>query len=107
MADYYVAEYYAAYAKRGCESIVMVVLTIAKQVIDDLEEPNILRLYWEPRWKPLKAAEVPKPAATQILQRTPHHRPYFQGRGGEVQGDGVVGISDRWLCASHPVVWWE
>jgi hypothetical protein len=53
MADYHVAEYYAAYAKRGCESIVMVVLTIAKQVIDDLEEPNILRLYWEPRWKQL------------------------------------------------------
>jgi hypothetical protein len=54
-ADYHVAEYYAAYAKRraGCESIVIVVLTIAKQVIDDLEEPNILRLYWGPRWKQL------------------------------------------------------
>jgi hypothetical protein len=54
-ADYNVAEYYAAYAKRRtvCESIVMVMLSIPKQIIDDLEEPDLQRLYWDPRWKQL------------------------------------------------------
>ncbi|KID74459.1 uncharacterized protein G6M90_00g084360 [Metarhizium brunneum] len=51
-----VAEYYAAYAKRraGCEAVVMVTCHIPKQVINDMKEPNIFRLYYPtPQWKQL------------------------------------------------------
>lgn len=67
--DHNIAEYYAAYAKRRaeCESIVMICLYIRKEVIDELEEPQIQNLHWpSSQWKQLvwrskKDASLPKP----------------------------------------------
>ena len=67
--DYGVAEYYAAYAKRraNCESVVMVCLSIPKEAIDNLEEPDIQHLHWpSPQWKQLvwrskTVKSLPKP----------------------------------------------
>ncbi|KAI4868987.1 hypothetical protein F4820DRAFT_408526 [Hypoxylon rubiginosum] len=67
--DCHIAEYYAAYAKRrsNCESVVMVSMSIPREAINNLEEPDIRRLYWpSPHWKQLvwrskTAKPLPKP----------------------------------------------
>ncbi|KAL8377569.1 hypothetical protein RB595_008312 [Gaeumannomyces hyphopodioides] len=68
-ADYKVAEHYAAYAKRraNCESVVMVCMSLPKEAIDNMEEPELQRLFWPtPQWKQLvwrsmTGKSLPKP----------------------------------------------
>ena len=55
-SDYEVAEYYAAYARRRANNIstVMICLSIPKDAIENLEAPDIQRLYWPAsQWKQL------------------------------------------------------
>lgn len=55
-ADYKVAEYCAAYAKRraNCESVVIVCLQIPNAAIESLSSPDIHHLYWpNSQWKEL------------------------------------------------------
>ncbi|KID86013.1 hypothetical protein MAJ_11191, partial [Metarhizium majus ARSEF 297] len=54
--DIEVAEFFASWAKRRakCEAVVMVTLRIPKQVIRDMKEPDVFRLYYpSPQWKQL------------------------------------------------------
>ncbi|KAL8313232.1 hypothetical protein RB593_007429 [Gaeumannomyces tritici] len=55
-SDYKAAEYYAAYAKRraNCESVVMVCVSLPNETIDNMEAPELQRLFWPtPQWKQL------------------------------------------------------
>ncbi|EJT79377.1 hypothetical protein GGTG_04461 [Gaeumannomyces tritici R3-111a-1] len=68
-SDYKVAEYYAAYAKHraNCESVVMICVSLPKETIDNMEAPELQRLFWPtPQWKQLvwrskTGKRLPKP----------------------------------------------